>query len=414
MDLFEKIKHNRGPLGQNADQFHGYFTFPKLEGPLGPRMLFRGQEKIVWSLNNYIGLANHRAIRKADTAGTEKWGLAYPMGARMMSGDTTKHEALEDQLAVYVQKPAGVLVNFGYQAMASAIQCLVDRKDVIVYDSECHACIMDGMMMTFSKRFVYQHNDIDSCKKQLERATKIVEATGGAILLITEGVFGMDGDQGKLKEIVALKQSFNFRMLVDDAHGFGVLGATGAGTGEAQGIQADIDIYFSTFAKSMASIGAFFATTKDVAEYLKYNLRSQVFAKSLPMPIVEGNLKRLEMLQTMPELRTKLWVNVERLQSGLKERGFNIGKTNSCVTPVYLDSDIGPAGNLIVDLRENYHVFCSAVMYPVVPKGILLLRLIPSAVHTFEDIDETLAAFDAVHQKLKKGAYDNLDVPSVV
>jgi glycine C-acetyltransferase len=414
MDLFEKIKHNRGPLGQNADQFHGYFTFPKLEGPLGPRMLFRGQEKIVWSLNNYIGLANHQAIRKADTAGTEKWGLAYPMGARMMSGDTTKHEALEDQLAAYVQKPAGVLVNFGYQAMASAIQCLVDRKDVIVYDSECHACIMDGMMMTFSKRFVYQHNDIDSCKKQLERATKIVEATGGAILLITEGVFGMDGDQGKLKEIVALKQSFNFRMLVDDAHGFGVLGATGAGTGEAQNIQADIDIYFSTFAKSMASIGAFFATTKDVAEYLKYNLRSQVFAKSLPMAIVEGNLKRLEMLQTMPELRTKLWVNVERLQSGLKERGFNIGKTNSCVTPVYLDSDIGPAGNLIVDLRENYHVFCSAVMYPVVPKGILLLRLIPSAVHTFEDIDETLAAFDAVHQKLKKGAYDNLDVPSVV
>ena len=414
MDLFEKIKHNRGPLGQNADQFHGYFTFPKLEGPLGPRMLFRGQEKIVWSLNNYIGLANHQAIRKADTAGTEKWGLAYPMGARMMSGDTTKHEALEDQLAAYVQKPAGVLVNFGYQAMASAIQCLVDRKDVIVYDSECHACIMDGMMMTFSKRFVYQHNDIDSCKKQLERATKIVEATGGAILLITEGVFGMDGDQGKLKEIVALKQSFNFRMLVDDAHGFGVLGATGAGTGEAQNIQGDIDIYFSTFAKSMASIGAFFATTNDVAEYLKYNLRSQVFAKSLPMAIVEGNLKRLEMLQTMPELRTKLWVNVERLQSGLKERGFNIGKTNSCVTPVYLDSDIGPAGNLIVDLRENYHVFCSAVMYPVVPKGILLLRLIPSAVHTFEDIDETLAAFDAVHQKLKQGAYDNLDVPSVV
>ena len=414
MDLFEKIKHNRGPLGQNADQFHGYFTFPKLEGPLGPRMLFRGQEKIVWSLNNYIGLANHQAIRKADTAGTEKWGLAYPMGARMMSGDTTKHEALEDQLAAYVQKPAGVLVNFGYQAMASAIQCLVDRKDVIVYDSECHACIMDGMMMTFSKRFVYQHNDIDSCKKQLERATRIVEATGGAILLITEGVFGMDGDQGKLKEIVALKQSFNFRMLVDDAHGFGVLGATGAGTGEAQNIQGDIDIYFSTFAKSMASIGAFFATTNDVAEYLKYNLRSQVFAKSLPMAIVEGNLKRLEMLQTMPELRTKLWVNVERLQSGLKERGFNIGKTNSCVTPVYLDSDIGPAGNLIVDLRENYHVFCSAVMYPVVPKGILLLRLIPSAVHTFEDIDETLAAFDAVHQKLKQGAYDNLDVPSVV
>ena len=414
MDLFEKIKHNRGPLGQNADQFHGYFTFPKLEGPLGPRMLFRGQEKIVWSLNNYIGLANHRAIREADTAGTEKWGLAYPMGARMMSGDTTKHEALEDQLAAHVQKPAGVLVNFGYQAMASAIQCLVDRKDVIVYDSECHACIMDGMMMTFSKRFVYQHNDIDSCKKQLERATRIVEATGGAILLITEGVFGMDGDQGKLKEIVALKQSFNFRMLVDDAHGFGVLGATGAGTGEAQNIQGDIDIYFSTFAKSMASIGAFFATTNDVAEYLKYNLRSQVFAKSLPMAIVEGNLKRLEMLQTMPELRTKLWVNVERLQSGLKERGFNIGKTNSCVTPVYLDSDIGPAGNLIVDLRENYHVFCSAVMYPVVPKGILLLRLIPSAVHTFEDIDETLAAFDAVHQKLKQGAYDNLDVPSVV
>lgn len=413
MDLFEKIRDNRGPLGQNADKFDGYFTFPKLEGDLGSRMHFRGKEKIVWSLNNYIGLANHPEVRKADADAAQKWGLAYPMGARMMSGNTNYHESLEQKLASFVNKPAGVLVNFGYQAMASAIQCLVDRKDVIVYDSECHACIMDGMMMSFAKRFVFQHNDMSSFDKQLQRASNYVKATGGAILVITEGVFGMDGDQGKLKEIVAFKSNYNFRLLVDDAHGFGVLGKTGAGAGEAQGVQDDIDIYFSTFAKSMASIGAFFATTADVAEYLRYNMRSQIFAKSLPMPIVEGNLKRLELLQSQPELRNKLWDNVHRLQNGLRDRDFDIGKTNSCVTPVYLDSDIRPAGNLIIDLRENYDIFCSAVMYPVVPKGVLLLRLIPSAEHSFEDIDITLDAFEAVQQKLKAGIYDVIEVPSI-
>lgn len=413
MDLFEKLKNNRGPLGENADKFHGYFTFPKLEGEISNRMTFRGKEKIVWSLNNYIGLANHPEVRKADTDGAAKWGLASPMGARMMSGNTNMHEKLERDLAEFVQKDEAVLVNFGYQGMASAIQCLVDRKDVIVYDSECHACISDGMMMTFSKRFVFKHNDMESCEKQLERATKMTEETGGGILLITEGVFGMDGDQGKLKEIVALKDKYEFRILCDDAHGFGVLGKTGAGAGEEQLCQDGIDVYFSTFAKSMASIGAFFATTHDIAEYLRYNLRSQVFAKSLPLPYVEGNMKRLELLKTKPELREKLWYNVKRLQDGLKERGFNIGKTNSCVTPVYLSSEVAPAANLIIDMRENYDIFCSAVLYPVVPKGVLLLRLIPTATHTDEDIDETLRAFDMVAEKLKSGVYDKMAAPKL-
>ena len=405
MDLFEKIKHNRGPLGQNADQFHGYFTFPKLEGPLGPRMLFRGQEKIVWSLNNYIGLANHRAIREADTAGTEKWGLAYPMGARMMSGDTTKHEALEDQLAAHVQKPAGVLVNFGYQAMASAIQCLVDRKDVIVYDSECHACIIDGVRLHQGKRFVFPHNNIENFEKQLQRAQKITDETDGGILVITEGVFGMSGDLGKLKEITDLKAKYNFRLLVDDAHGFGTMGETGYGAGEHLGCHNEIDIYFGTFAKSMASIGAFISSTEDVVEYLRYNMRSQIFAKSLPMPITIGAIKRLELLQSKPELKANLWKIANSLQSGLRKAGFNLGNTESAVTPVYLSGGVGEATNLTLDLRENFGIFCSIVTYPVVPKGVILLRLIPTAVHTLEDVNYTIESFSAIKDKLEKGEY---------
>ncbi|MBK9399330.1 MAG: aminotransferase class I/II-fold pyridoxal phosphate-dependent enzyme [Bacteroidetes bacterium] len=405
-DIFEKIRKNRGPLGMHAKDAHGYFTFPKLEGDISNKMIFRGKEKLVWSLNNYLGLANHPEVRKADAEAGLKFGYAMPMGARMMSGNSNYHEQLEAELSKFMQKEDTILLNFGYQGMTSAIDCLVDRHDVIVYDSESHACIIDGLRLHMGKRFVYPHNDIDNLTKQLERATKLADQTGGGILVITEGVFGMSGDQGKLKEIVELKKKFNFRLFVDDAHGFGTMGATGAGTGEHQGCQDGIDIYFGTFAKSMALIGAFISSNEQIVEYLRYNMRSQIFAKSLPMPLVIGALKRLELLRTKPELKENLWKITNALQSGLKEAGFEIGNTNSPVTPVILNGTIPEATNLILDLRENYDIFCSMVVYPVVPKGVIMLRLIPTAVHTLEDVNYTIKAFKDIQSNLKAGKYN--------
>ncbi len=404
-DIFDKIRKDMGPLGRWADVAEGYFIFPKLEGQIGPRMKFQGKEVIVWSVNNYLGLANHPEVRKVDAEAAARWGLAYPMGSRLMSGATELHDRLEQQLADFVGKPAAALLNFGYQGMVSAIDALLGRRDVVVYDSESHACIVDGVRLHHGRRFAYEHNNMESLERHLQSAQKIVEKTGGGILVITEGVFGMRGDQGDLRGIVELKKKYNFRLLVDDAHGFGTLGKTGAGAGEEQGVQDEIDIYFSTFAKSMASIGAFFAGEPDVMKYLKYNMRSQVFAKSLPMPIVEGNLKRLEMLRTQPEHKERLWANVRALQGGLRAAGFDLGTTNSCVTPVYLNGTIPEAMALVRDLRENHHVFCSIVVYPVVPKGMMILRLIPTAAHTQADIDQTIEAFVAVKDKLEAGAY---------
>ena len=405
MDIFDRIRENRGPLGEHADKAHGYFTFPKLEGEISNRMVFNGRERLVWSLNNYLGLANHPEVRKADADAAAQWGLAYPMGARMMSGQTTEHENLEKSLAEFESKEDSILLNFGYQGMVSAIDALVTRKDVIVYDAESHACILDGVRLHMGKRFVFPHNNISNLKKQLERATKITDETGGGILVISEGVFGMSGDQGKLKEIVALKKQVPFRLFVDDAHGFGVLGKTGAGAGEEQGVQDEIDVYFGTFAKSMASIGAFIASTANVVEFLRYNMRSQIFAKSLPMPLVIGAQKRLEMLRTQPQHKDNLWKIVNALQGGLREAGFELGKTQSCVTPVYLNGTIPEATGLILDLRENYDIFCSMVVYPVVPKGIILLRLIPTAEHTMEDVDYTIETFKKISGDLKAGKY---------
>ncbi|MBP6335687.1 MAG: aminotransferase class I/II-fold pyridoxal phosphate-dependent enzyme [Bacteroidia bacterium] len=405
MDLFEKIKKNRGPIGQHAKDSHGYFTFPKLEGDIGTRMVFRGKERLVWSLNNYLGLANHPEVRKADADAAANYGFAMPMGARMMSGNSNYHEQLENELSSFEKKEDTILLNFGYQGMVSAIDCLVDRHDVIVYDSESHACIIDGVRLHMGKRFVFPHNDIANCEKQLERATRIVNETGGAILLITEGVFGMSGDMGRLKDIVALKQRFNFRLFVDDAHGFGTMGKTGAGTGEEQGVQDEIDIYFGTFAKSMALIGGFISSNEDVVEYLRYNMRSQIFAKSLPLPLVIGALKRLELLRKQPELKDNLWKIVNALQTGLKSAGFNIGKTQSPVTPVFMNGSIGEATNLIYDMRENYDIFCSMVVYPVVPKDVIILRLIPTAMHTMKDVEYTIDAFKKAYVKLKAGEY---------
>ncbi|MBE0652234.1 MAG: aminotransferase class I/II-fold pyridoxal phosphate-dependent enzyme [Bacteroidales bacterium] len=413
MDIFDKIQKNKGPLGQYKAAAHGYFTFPKLEGEIGPRMMFKGKQVLNWSLNNYIGLANHPEVRKADAEAAEKYGMAYPMGARMMSGQTKYHEELENKLAEFVGKPAAYLLNYGYQGMVSIIDSLLDRKDVVVYDSEAHACILDGLRLHFGKRYVFPHNNIENLEKELVRATKLTDQTGGGILVITEGVFGMVGDLGKLDEIVALKKKFNFRLLVDDAHGFGTMGKTGAGTGEYFGVQDEIDVYFSTFAKSMAGIGGFVAASKDVIDFLAYNMRSQIFAKSLPMPMTIGALKRLEMLKTMPELREKLWTVVNTLQTELKEKGFNIGKSGSPVTPVILEGGLAEATNIVVDLRENYGIFCSMVVYPVIPKGMILLRLIPTASHTLDDVKVTIEAFTAIAKKLKDGKY-NKDVMAKV
>ncbi|MBB3696399.1 aminotransferase class I/II-fold pyridoxal phosphate-dependent enzyme [Flammeovirga yaeyamensis] len=405
MDLFEKLLQDRGPLGSHSKMAHGYYAFPKLEGEIAPRMTFRGKEVLTWSLNNYLGLANHPEIRKVDADAAAEYGLAYPMGARMMSGNSNLIEEFESELSSFVGKEDTMVLNFGYQGIMSVIDALIDRKDVVVYDSECHACIIDGLRMHVGKRFVFPHNDIENCEKQLQRATKLVEQTGGAILLITEGVFGMLGDQGKLKEIADLKDKYQFRMLVDDAHGFGTLGKTGAGAGEEQGCQDKIDIYFSTFAKSMASVGAFISSDEQVIEYLRYNTRSQIFAKTLPMPLVKGNLKRLEMLRTMPELKDKLWEISTALQDGLTKNGFNIGETDTPVTPVFLQGGQNEAVNMIMDLRENYNIFCSVVVYPVVPKDVIMLRLIPTASHSLADVEETITAFKAVKHKLESGEY---------
>jgi len=405
VDIFDKIKKNFGPLGQYAKKAHGYYMFPKLEGEISTRMNFRGKERLVWSLNNYLGLANMPEVREADAQAAKDWGLATPMGARMMSGQTRYHEQLERELADFVGKEDAYLLNFGYQGMVSIIDSLVDRKDVIVYDSEAHACIMDGMRLHIGKRFVFPHNNMESCEKQLKRATKVAEETGGGILVITEGVFGMSGDMGNLKAIAEMKKKYNFRLLVDDAHGFGTMGATGAGTGEEQGVQDQIDVYFGTFAKAMAGIGAFVAGEETIIKYLMYNMRSQIYAKSLPMPIVIGSLKRLDLIRTRPELKAKLWTIVNALQNGLKERGFNIGNTQSPVTPVFLSGSVPEATQLTFDLRENYNIFCSIVAYPVIPKGLIMIRLIPTAVHTLEDVEYTLNAFSQIKHKLDSGEY---------
>jgi glycine C-acetyltransferase len=405
MDIFDKIKSNRGALGQYSDIADGYFTFPKLEGEIGPRMKFRGKEVLTWSLNNYLGLANNPEIRKADAEYTEKYGLAYPMGARMMSGQTTNHERFEKMAAEFEGKEDAYLLNFGYQGMVSIIDALVDRHDVIVYDSESHACIMDGMRLHIGKRFAFQHNNIESCEKQIQHASKLTEETGGGILVITEGVFGMAGDLGMLDKITDLKEKYNFRFLIDDAHGFGTMGANGRGTGEHFGVQDKIDIYFATFAKSMAGIGGFVASKKEVIKYLRYNLRSQIYAKSLPMAMTLGAIKRLELIQSHPEFREKLWTIVRALQKGLKEAGLDLGNTQSPVTPVFMKGGITQVTQLIYDFRENYNIFCSVVIYPVVPKDVVMLRLIPTAGHTLEDVNYTVKAFREIKKKIDNDEY---------
>ncbi|MEP2023490.1 MAG: pyridoxal phosphate-dependent aminotransferase family protein [Reichenbachiella sp.] len=411
MDLFEKFNEDRGPLGQHSDMDNtNFYMFPKLEGPIAPRMQFRGKEVLTWSLNNYLGLGNMPEVREADTKATEDWGLAYPMGARMMTGNTKYHEQLENELGDFVSKESCMLLNYGYQGIMSIIDAVVNRKDVVVYDAECHASIIDGLRLHVGKRFVYLHNDMESLEKQLVRAEKLAKENGGGVLVITEGVFGMSGSMGDLAGVIELKKKFEFRLLVDDAHGFGTMGKTGAGTGEHQNCQDGVDLYFSTFAKSMASIGAFVAGSKNVIEFLKYNVRSQIFAKSLPMPLVIGALKRLELLRTRPEMKDKLWTIVNAIQSGLREKGFNLGKTQSPVTPVLLNGGWKEAANMITDLRNNYNIFCSMIVYPVVPKGVIMLRIIPTAAHSLDDVKETITVFEAIKEKLDAGVYRDAEI----
>jgi glycine C-acetyltransferase len=412
-DIFDRLIKNYGPIGQHRERAHGYFAFPKLEGEIGSRMKFRGKEMIVWSLNNYLGLANHPEVRQSDADASANYGLALPMGARMMSGNSDHHEQLEKELAEFVHKEDSILMNYGYQGIMSAIDAICGRHDVVVYDAECHACIIDALRMLPGHRFVFKHNDVEDCEKQLARAQVLSDKQGGGILVITEGVFGMAGDQGKIKEIAALKKKVPFRLLVDDAHGFGTLGKTGAGAGEEQGCQDEIDLYFSTFAKSMASIGAFMAGPRTIIDYIRYNIRSQIFAKSLPMPYVIGNLKRLELLRSKPELKDNLWKNALALQNGLKERGFDIGKTDSVVTPVYMKGGVEEATAMCMDIRENYKIFCSIVVYPVIPKGHIIYRLIPTAIHTQEEIDLTLIAFSETKAKLDAGVYKVNEIPDM-
>jgi glycine C-acetyltransferase len=405
VDIFEKIKKNPGPLGRYSDRAHGYFMFPKLEGEMASHMKFNGQKVLVWSLNNYLGLGNLPEVRKADADAAKEWGMAMPMGARMMTGQTKYHEQLEQKLADFVGKESAYLLNYGYQGVMSVIDALVDRNDVIVYDSESHACIIDGARLHMGKRFVYPHNDMEKLEKQLQRATKYVEKTGGGIILVSEGVYGMSGDLANLKAMADFKKKYDYRLVIDDAHGFGTMGARGAGTGEHFGIQDEIDVYISTFAKSMSGIGGFVASEAKIVRYLMYNMRSQVFAKSLPMPMVMGAFKRLEYLTESTERKDMLWKIVNALQKGLREAGFNLGNTASPVTPVFLSGTVAEATNLAYDLRENHGIFTSLVAYPVVPKDVILIRLIPTAMHTLEDVDYTIKAFKTIKKKLDKGEY---------
>ncbi|MFI3259153.1 MAG: pyridoxal phosphate-dependent aminotransferase family protein [Rikenellaceae bacterium] len=412
VDIFDRLEKNvGGPIGQYMNYAHGYFAFPKLEGELGPHMVFRGKEVLNWSLNNYLGLANHPEVREADAKGAIDFGMAAPMGARMMSGQTKYHEQLERELSAFVGKDDAFLLNFGYQGMISIIDCLLTARDVVVYDAEAHACIIDGLRMHSGKRFVFGHNDIDSLRLQLSHATDLAEKQRGGVLVITEGVFGMKGDLGALGKIVELKKEFSFRLLVDDAHGFGTMGASGKGTAEHFGVTDQVDVLFNTFAKSMAGIGAFVAGPKWLINFFRYNMRSQLYAKSLPMPMVMGALKRIDLIRNHPELKEQLWTITDALQSKLKENGFEIGVTESPVTPVYMKGGINEATNLVVDLRENHALFCSIVTYPVIPKGELILRIIPTAVHTLEDVDYTINALKSVREKLVGGVYAAMPIP---
>lgn len=397
MDLFDKLQGRPGPLGEFTSEGYGYYTFPKLEGPIGPVMKFNDKDVIVWSVNDYLGIGSHPEVQQTDIEAAQKYGYSAPMGARLMTGNSDEHEALEKELADFVHKPSALLLNYGYQGIMSVIHALVDRNDYLIYDELSHACIVDGKQLAMSDKSVFKHNDIESFEKQLKRAHK-KSGPNSSILVVTEGVFGMTGDLGILREMIALKEKYPFRLLVDDAHGFGTLGKDGSGTGTQLGCHDGIDIYFGTFAKAVALIGAFVATEKRVVEFLKANVRSQIFAKSVPMPIVVSARKRLKLIREHPEWRDQLWKNTRNLRNGLLELGYNVLPSESPVTPVLTQGSTELCQTIMRKLREDHGVFVSGVTYPVVPKGTVLLRLIPTAAHTNEHIEQTLKGFDAIKE----------------
>lgn len=413
LDIFDRIKKDTGgPIGQYIDKGYGYYMFPRLEGELGPHMTFNGIEILNWSLNNYLGLANHPEVRKADAEAAKKWGLAYPMGARMMTGHTRLHEKLERVFADFEKKEDAFLFNFGYQGIVSTIDALSSRHDVLVYDAESHACLLDGIRLHVGEKYKFRHNDIVDCERVLARACAKAEENGGGVLLITEGVFGMTGALGIIDQIAALKKKYNFRILIDDAHGFGLLGKGGRGTSEHLNCMDEVDIYIAAFAKSMASIGGFVAAPSYIIKYLRTNMRSQMYAKSMPMALVEGNLKRMEIIDSPEgdEQRKKCWEITRAIQEGFVKEGFNIGEAQACVTPVHIAGGLAQATKMAKDLRENYRVFCSMVIYPVIPKGMVIFRIVSTAAHTMEDVEYTLNAFKEIKAKLDAGMYDGDDL----
>lgn len=395
MDLFDKLQGRPGPLGEFTSDGYGYYTFPRLEGPLGPVMKFNGKDVVVWSINDYLGIGGREDVRKFDGEMAARHGLSTPMGARLMTGNTTQHEKLEEELADFVHKPSALLLNYGYQGIMSVIHALVDRNDFLIYDELSHACIVDGKQLAMAEKFVYKHNDIESLEKQLERAHRKAKPDS-SILVVTEGAFGMTGDLGNLEEIVALKDKYPFRLLVDDAHGVGTMGEDGSGTGTHLGCHEGIDIYFGTFAKAFALIGAFVATEERVKEFLKANVRSQIFAKSVPLPIVESVRKRLKMIRNNPEWRDQLWENTKKLRQGLIDIGYNVMPAECPVTPVLTKGSTEVCQDIMRKLREDHGIFVSGVAYPVVPKGTVLIRLIPTAAHNDEHIKKTLKGFRAI------------------
>jgi 7-keto-8-aminopelargonate synthetase-like enzyme/acyl-CoA synthetase (AMP-forming)/AMP-acid ligase II len=402
-DLFDKCRGDGGYFGAYRVRRDRYFTQPILEGAPGPRMRFAGKDVIVWSLNNYLGLAGDERIRRAACRAVEEFGTAMPMGSRLLTGNTAHHEALECRLARFCQKPAALVFNYGYLGVLGTMAALVHKNDMVIIDSLSHASIADGAVLASAGRpfRVFRHNDMESLEEQLRAARR--ERTGG-LLVVTEGVFGMGGDLAPLATLGRLARQYEARLLVDDAHGFGVMGPGGRGTGEHLQAQADIDLYFGTFAKAFAGIGGVTAGEEPVVDYIRYNARPHVFAKSLPLVFVAAITAALEAVENGAALRRQMWSVTRQLQQGLVDLGFDIGRTQSPITPVHVPAGDEPTCLAMMRmLRDDHGVFVSGVTYPVVPRGTLLLRLIPTAAHRAEDVERTLAAFRAVRDRLRLG-----------
>ncbi|MCH9633796.1 MAG: 8-amino-7-oxononanoate synthase/2-amino-3-ketobutyrate coenzyme A ligase [Chlamydiae bacterium] len=402
-DLFHKCYQKEGLFSNVREGKDNYYAQPILEGPLGPHMTFNGQKMIVWSINDYLGLAGHPEPTARAKEVLEAFGTAYPMGARLMSGFTQNHQTFEAKLAKFAQKESALLFNYGYLGVLGVITSIMGPRDTVIIDHDSHACIVDGAKLATTRRNqfrVFRHNDMDHLEKILK---SINQDRKGGILIVTDGIYGMTGEVAPLKEICALKEKYNARLLVDDAHGIGIMGATGRGTGEHLGVQDKIDLYFSTFAKCFAGIGGFVAGDKEIIEHITWNARPVIFAKNLPLIYSDSLSATLDVIEREPERREKLWEIATYMQRRFKEEGFDIGNTTSPITPVFLSiSGLEAIKDAIHILREEFHIFASGVMYPVVPRGVFLLRLVPSCRHTFDDVNKTIEAFIQIKERIIK------------